>query len=108
MSQPTPPSRPWYCNDHLVEDWLTVEREGGDLKMLRSLKIIRSILVNIGVIAVALLSIWSGAEPTLVGTTALVVLGGFNGVEAADYAALAQAVAEVRAEKRDKQDDTEE
>ena len=44
MSVPTNP-RPWFCIDGAVENYHTVLKDGGDLEMLKTLKIIRSILV---------------------------------------------------------------
>jgi len=91
-------TRPWYCHDGLVEDYLVVARSGGDLSMLKLLKVVRSIIVNLGIIGVTLYTIFEGADPTWVGLMGLLVLGAYNGVEVADYAALAQAFAEVRAQ----------
>ena len=105
MSHASPPERPWYCSDRMVDDWVTVERQGGDLKMLKGLKILRSIIVNLGVIGISLFALTEGADPTLVGLGALLVLGGYNGVEAADCAALAQAIAEVQTASEDTGDE---
>jgi len=88
------PTRPWYCIDALVDDYVTIYEEGGDLKMLKSLKITRAIVVNIGIIAITLLALAEGAEATIVGGLGLVSLATYNGVEIADYGALVQALAE--------------
>lgn len=87
-------ARPWYCIDPLVEDYLTIDREGGDLKMLKALKILRAIVVNIGIIAISMYALIQGAEATIIGGVALVSLAAYNGVEIADYQALAQAIVE--------------
>lgn len=79
-----------------VDDWKTVQRRGGNLKMLKTLKILRSMIVNLGVIVIGSLALQSGGEPTIVGTTALLVLGAYNGVEYSDYQALVHAIGEVR------------
>jgi hypothetical protein len=93
-------SRPWYCNDALVEDYRVVAANGGDFAMLRTLKILRSIIVNLGIIGVTLVALlYTGADATLVSAIGLITLGAFNGVEVADYAALAQAFTEVRREQ---------
>jgi len=89
---------PWYVSRDAVDEYRAVERRGGDLKMLKTLKIIRSIIVNLGVIVIALVALHSNAEPTVIGTTALLVLGAYNGVEYSDYQALVHAIAEVRGE----------
>ncbi|PSP80180.1 hypothetical protein BRC81_03030 [Halobacteriales archaeon QS_1_68_20] len=93
-------SRPWYCIESLVDDYRFVADNGGDLRMLRALKILRAIIVNAGIIAVTLYAlVATGADATIVATTGLLTLGLYNGVEVADYAALAQAFAEVKAEQ---------
>jgi len=94
----TPCDRPWYCSDRLVDDWKTVHQTGGDLKMLKGLKIIRSIVVNIGISAISILGLRYGGDPTVIVPLAIAVLGAYNGVEIADYQALAQAIVEVSQE----------
>lgn len=101
-NRPTNPrQRPWYCIDAAVDDYITVEKTGGDLKMLKTLKVVRSILVNIGIIVIALFSLRTGADPSVVGTTGLVILGAYNGIEIADYASLAQAIVEASENSED-------
>lgn len=94
-------TRPWYCLDPLVEDYLTIEREGGDLRVLKSLKILRAIVVNVGIIAITILSLLESAEPTLIGAIGLTSLAAYNGVEILDYQALAQAVVEASNDSSD-------
>lgn len=93
-------ARPWYCLDSLVDDYRIVATNGGDLDMLRTLKILRSIIVNAGIIGITLYALFATqADATIVAGLGLVTLGAYNGVEVADYAALAQAFAEVRTEQ---------
>jgi hypothetical protein len=93
-------TRPWYCLDALVDDYRVVADSGGDLKMLKALKILRSIIVNLGIIGVTLYTLLgTGADATLIATVGILTLGLYNGVEVADYAALAQAFAEVKTEQ---------
>jgi hypothetical protein len=92
--------RPWYCIDALVDDYRAVARNGGDLEMLKALKIVRSMIVNAGIIGVTLFSLaQTPANATLVASLGLLTLGLYNGVEVADYVALAQAFAEVKSEQ---------
>ena len=101
-----PRSRPWYCNDALVEDYRVVATNGGDLSMLRTLKILRSIIVNLGIIAVTMFALaTTAADATLISALGLLTLGLYNGVEVADYAALAQAFAEVKSEQPSSSDE---
>jgi hypothetical protein len=94
--------RPWYCIDSLTADYRRVAIEGGDLKMLKTLKVLRSIIVNLGIIGVAFTALFhTAANGTYVSVIAIVTLGLYNGVEVADYAALAQAFAEVQQEQND-------
>jgi hypothetical protein len=96
------PRRPWYCHDGLVDDYRQVAASGGDFKMLRTLKILRSIIVNVGIIGVTLYALaTTAADATLISALGLVTLGLYNGVEVADYAALAQAFAEAKASQSD-------
>jgi hypothetical protein len=94
-------TRPWYCLDALVDDYRVVANSGGDLKMLKALKILRSIIVNLGIIGVTLYALLTGADTTLIATVGVITLGLYNGVEVADYAALAQAFAEVKSKQDD-------
>lgn len=89
-------TRPWYCSNRLTDDWLVIEAEGGDLKMLKSLKIIRAIIVNLGLISITLFAIAEGGDPNLFGFMGLFVLGAYNGVEVLDYLSLLQAIAEAK------------
>jgi len=92
--------RPWYCLDDLVEDYRAVATNGGDLRMLKALKILRSIIVNVGIIGITTAALlYTGADATWVSIIGLLTLGLYNGVEVADYAALAQAFAEVKREQ---------
>jgi len=89
--------RPWYCHDRLTDDYRRVADRGGDLRMLKLLKIVRSIIVNVGIIGVTLYALaTTAADATLISALGLVTLGAYNGVEVADYAALAQAFAEAK------------
>jgi hypothetical protein len=61
--------RPWYVPDALVDDYRVVATSGGDLRMLRTLKILRSIIVNLGIIGVTLFALLgTGADATWVST----------------------------------------
>ena len=89
--------RPWYCRDDLVDEYKSTLREDGEsLLMLRALKILRAIIVNLGVIAIGLYAISRGGDPTFLGGFGLTILGAYNGVELLDYAALLQAYSEVQ------------
>lgn len=90
--------RPWYVSNRACDDYVTALGEGGDLKMLKSLKLLRSIIVNLGIISISLYSINTGAEPTVIGFVALAVLGGYNGLEFSDYMALVQAYNELESD----------
>jgi Na+/H+ antiporter NhaD/arsenite permease-like protein len=71
--------------------------------MLKTLKLIRSIVVNIGLVALALLAVANGGQPTIIGVLGLLVLGAYNGLEFSDYLALVQAYQEVQQEGGDDQ-----
>jgi hypothetical protein len=90
-------ARPWYCSARQVDEYReTLAADESDLSMIKTLKIARSLLVNIGIIAIGGYGIAAGGDPTLIATLALAVLGGYNGLELSDYAALVQAYKEVQ------------
>ncbi len=94
MTASTP--RPWYVIDALADDYRVIAANGGDFSMLKTVKIARSIIVNLGIIGVAAYSLLEGAEPTAVGIATIATLGLYNGVEAADYVAFLEAFSEAR------------
>ena len=87
--------RPWYANDRATEEWKTVGREGGNLRVLKALKILRAIVVNVAIFVVSVYSILEGAEPTVIGSLGLMSLAAYNGIELADYGSLLQALNEL-------------
>jgi hypothetical protein len=94
MSTTRQPSRPWYCIDPLVDEYLYAHRQGGNLRMLKALKIFRGIIVNVGIVSITVLAILHEANPQLVAPLGLLSLTAYNGIEIADMAALLQAIAE--------------
>jgi len=100
-TKPHPQTRPWYCNDRLTDDYRRVAQNGGDLRMLKTLKVLRSIIVNLGIIGVVLFALAeTRADATIIAALGVMTLGAYNGVEVADYAALAQAFTEVKTEQQ--------
>lgn len=98
MSAPQP-TRPWYCRDGVVDEYkLTLTDDGELLPMLKTLKIIRSIIVNAGIFGVGAYAMFLGADPTLLSIATLAVAGAYNGLEIADYLALVQAYQEIQVE----------
>ena len=98
-------NRPWYCIDELVDEYKRAAEGGSDLRMRKVLTIIRSIIVNLGIIYIALEALKTGADATIVGTAAIMTLGLYNGIEIADYKALAQAIVELSQENHSTGDD---
>ncbi|EMA19024.1 hypothetical protein [Haloarcula argentinensis] len=98
--------RPWYVHDVLADDYCEIARSGGDLRMLKTLKILRTILVNAGIIGIALTALFlTNADATIITVLSIATLGLYNGIDAADYAALATAFAEVRSQQTTNRDD---
>ena len=64
--------------------------------MLKTLKLLRAIVVNVGIFIVSGYSLYLGADPTLIGLTAILVAGAYNGLEISDYLALVEAVQQVK------------
>jgi hypothetical protein len=100
--------RPWYCRDAAVNEYKTaIHSEGEKFPMLKTLKILRAIIVNIGVLAVGGYGMYLGGDPTLLGFVTLAVVGAYNGLEIGDYLALLQAYQEVQAGITDDDSDDE-
>jgi pilus assembly protein TadC len=93
--------RPWYVSERACDDYIATLGEGGDLTMLKALKILRSILVNIGLMAFSFYAIRAGGDPTIIASLALAVFGAYNGLELTDYLALLRAYNEVQADDKD-------
>ena len=92
-------ARPWYCRDDVVDEYRTTLKEDGEkLPMLKTLKIIRAIIVNVGIFGIGGYAMYLGADPTLLALGTLGVAGAYNGLEIGDYLALAQAYNEIQAE----------
>lgn len=92
----TTQTRPWYALDALVDDYATVVGRGSELTMIKRLKLVRSIVVIVGVSAISLYALFLGANPTLVAVLSLPSLATYAGVEAIDYGALLQAYKEAQ------------
>jgi hypothetical protein len=100
------PDRPWYCRNAAVDEYKqTLTTDSQELSVLKTLKITRAIIVNLGVIAITLFAIAEGGDVTLFGLLGLSVLGGYNGLEISDYAALLQAYREVQSDTPDRGDE---
>lgn len=64
--------------------------------MIKSLKIIRAIIVNLGLLGLGGFAIARGGDPTLLGFTVLAVFGAYNSLEIGDYLALVRAYNEIQ------------
>ena len=92
-------ARPWYCRDDVVDEYKTTLTDDGEpLPMLKTLKIIRAIIVNLGIFGVGGYAMYLGADPTLLSIATLAVAGAYNGLEIGDYLALVQAYNEIQTE----------
>jgi len=89
------PQREWYIHNRLTDEYIHAHEMGGDLMLHKLLKIVRAIIVNLGMITVALFAIQQGADPTIIGGLGILSLGLYNGVEIMDYLSLLQAIQEV-------------
>ena len=62
--------------------------------MIKILKTVRAIIVNLGLVAIAVYALAEGGDPTIIGPLGILTLAAYNGIEYADYAALVQAYSE--------------
>jgi hypothetical protein len=90
--------RPWYILDGPTDEYKRTFQETGPT-MLKLLKTIRAIIVNVGLVAISLFAISQGGDATIIGPLSLLILGGYNGVEYADYMALVRAYSEYQDER---------
>lgn len=89
--------RPWYLRGAVVDEYKTaISSEGEKFPMLKKLKILRAIVVNIGVMGVGAYGMYLGGDPTLLAIMTLGVIGAYNGLEIGDYMALLRAYQEVQ------------
>lgn len=98
--------RPRWCADRAVDDWKKTLDDGEPLPMLKTLKILRVIIVNVGATVMASLLAYYGSDPTILAVLYFGFIGSYNGLELSDYIALLQAVKEADIESAD-QNDTE-
>jgi len=93
--------RPWYCSDTLTDAYREIEERGGDLRLLQHLKVVRAIVTNLLVAAVAGFAITEGGDPTLIGGAAVVSLALLNGIEISEWLAAKQALEELDLEQQE-------
>lgn len=94
--------RPWYLRDSVVDEYKqSLSIGGGQFPMLKKLKILRAIVVNIGVLAVGLYGMSLGGDPTILSVVTLSVIGAYNGLEIGDYLALLRAYQEIESAGQD-------
>ena len=89
-------SNSWYVRRRAVDEYKQTLVDEEPLPMLKTLKILRAIIVNLGIMALSGYFVFEGGDPTIIGVLSLAVLGGYNGLELTDYLALVQAVQEVK------------
>ena len=89
--------RPWYCRNGVVDEYKSSLQDGSDqFPMLKKLKIIRAIVVNVGLFAGWFYTLRVGGDPTIISVLAFSVIGAYNGLELGDYLALLRAYKEVQ------------
>jgi len=89
-------ARPWYVSDKACDEYRQAAHDDGDFRMLKSVKILRSIVVNVGTMLLFAYLASLGGDPLILAGMAFVLLGGYNGLEVGDYLALVQAYQEVQ------------
>jgi hypothetical protein len=92
---------PWYVRRKAVDEYKFTLRNGS-LPVLKTLKILRAIIVNIGIFGIGFYSLQLGGDPTLIAITVVTIVGGYNGLELSDYLALVKALQELPDQKADK------
>jgi len=101
--------RPWYCRDDIVDEYkTTIIDDATPLPMIKAVKALKALIVNLGVIALAAYAISRGGDPTILGAFGLATLATYNGVELGEYLALVQAASELHTESESDNPDSQE
>jgi len=90
--------RPWYVLDGPCDEYRR-SLQNTEPSMLKLLKTVRAIIVNVGLIAISRSALSQGGDATIIGPLAILILAGYNGVEYADYMALVRAYSEYQDER---------
>ena len=90
--------RPWWVGDQAIEEHKLAIQAGdrSDPRVKRTLTILRSLLVNAGIIGLAAYGLALGGDVTWITVFGLAVLGAYNGIEATELMAFLQAYQEVQ------------
>lgn len=99
MSAPNSVTRPWYCKDQAVDEYRDILNSGESPDMLKKLKLLRSIIVNVGLFVMWYISLTAGLESLFYNIAFLLTIALYNGLEVQDYLQLAQAYKEVSSSK---------
>ena len=95
-------SYPWYVRQGQIQEYKeTLTKDKEPFPVLKTLKIIRAIIVNVGIFGIGFYAISLGGDPTIISLAVLGIAGGYNGLELSDYLALLQALQEVEVENKD-------
>ena len=95
-------SYPWYVRQGQIQEYKeTLSNDKEPFPVLKTLKIIRAIIVNVGIFGIGFYAISLGGDPTIISLAVLGIAGGYNGLELSDYLALLQALQEVEVENKD-------
>ena len=95
-------SYPWYVRQGQIQEYKeTLTKNKEPFPVLKTLKILRAIIVNLGIFGIGFYAISLGGDPTIISLAVLGVAGGYNGLELSDYLALLQALQEVEVENKD-------
>jgi hypothetical protein len=95
-------SYPWYLRESQISEYKkTLNKDKEPFPVLKTLKILRAIIVNLGIFGIGFYAISLGGDPTIISLAVLGVAGGYNGLELSDYLALLQALQEVEVDKKD-------
>ena len=86
--------KPWYCSRELIDEYKHKASQGDSLRMLKLVKLIKSIIVNIGIIIVSVYGLYLGGDPTVIAPIAILVLAAHNGVDYSEIQAIKQAILE--------------
>ena len=94
--------RPWWVGDQAIEEHKRAIQAGdrSDPRVKRTLTILRSLVVNAGIIGLAVYGLMLGGDVTWITVFGLAGLAGYNGIEATALLAFLPAYQEVQEIKK--------
>lgn len=87
---------PWFVRKSDIHDYRIKCDTVEDVAMLKVIKTIRWIILNIIIAGIALFAMNQGGDPTVISSVAIIALSFINGVELSDWIVAREVIEEMR------------